>query len=73
MAQVQHAPQPTLFQAPPLIEEETVEVDDRDAESVGGDSTFSDVSSYTTSLISEVTNYRYENDRRYHSDRFGST
>lgn len=72
MAQVQHAPQPTLFQAPPLIEEETVEVDDRDAESVGGDSTFSDVSSYTTSLISEVTNYRYENDRRYHSDRFGN-
>jgi SAM-dependent methyltransferase len=39
------------------------------------DSAFGDdatISSYTTSLLSEVRNYRYENNRRYHSYREGS-
>ncbi|CUS09613.1 unnamed protein product [Tuber aestivum] len=48
------------------IEADTEIVDD-------GDSAFgSDVSSYVTSLSSSITNYRYENGRRYHAFREGA-
>ncbi|KAI9757693.1 MAG: hypothetical protein M1815_000340 [Lichina confinis] len=73
MAEIQQAPgEPAAFLSQPVTPEGIVEIDDHDVGSDAGDSTFSEVSSYTTSLISEVTNYRYENGRRYSSDRFGN-
>ena len=73
MAEMQQAPGDSpAFLSQPVTPEGTLEIDDRDAGSDAGDSTFSEVSSYTTSLITEVTSYRYENGRRYSSDRFGS-
>jgi len=52
----------------PLQHDEIIEVG---STSTDDDSAYGDVPSYTTSLASEVTNYRYENGRRYHSDRTG--
>lgn len=49
------------------IEAEEYGMDD-DVDSALGD----DIESFTTSLVSSVTNYRYENGRRYHAFRDGA-
>ncbi|PUU75092.1 S-adenosyl-L-methionine-dependent methyltransferase [Tuber borchii] len=60
-----HAPQQGLDGV--VIEADVVSQDD------DGDSAFdSDASSYVTSLSSSITNYRYENGRRYHAFREGA-
>lgn len=63
---------PTESQAAPnlaAIEPDPSTVDQPDTDSAYGDE--SDTQSDTTSLVSEVQNFKYENGRRYHSYRAG--
>ncbi|KAI9863974.1 MAG: hypothetical protein M1824_006012 [Vezdaea acicularis] len=52
------------------FEFEGIEVDEAE-HTDGADSTFEDGSSYTTSLTESVTNYQFENGRRYHGYKGG--
>jgi glucose dehydrogenase len=59
---------PNTTEQPPIEPDSASQTDDSD--SAYGDN--SDTASYTTSLMSEVKNYKYENNRRYHSYREGA-
>ncbi|KAJ5218213.1 uncharacterized protein N7498_000312 [Penicillium cinerascens] len=66
---------PTLFNHP-LYPEDSGDASSTasttgEASSVFDDDYYSDTSSYTASLLSDVKNYAYENGRRYHSYREG--
>ncbi|KAJ5157639.1 uncharacterized protein N7482_008739 [Penicillium canariense] len=68
-------PGPHSQPSPPPDEEDTGDTPSTDSTNDDGSSIFdddySDTSSYTTSLLSDVKNYAYENGRRYHSYREG--